>query len=135
MVGGRRTSDFGLRYHPIRRRRIKHNGLDYAAPYRSEVRAVAAGTVTTRRWRGGYGRSVVVSHEGGITTRYSHLSRYGPGIRTGARVSKGQVVGYVGSTGLSTGFHLDFEVATRMPGQLIEHMVEKSEAGMILGFP
>ncbi len=110
ILDGRRTSDFGWRFHPIRRRRIRHNGLDYAAPYRTQVRAVSPGTVTMCFWQGGYGRSVVVRHEGGISTRYSHLSRYGLGIRKGAWVSKGQVVGFVGSTGLSTGFHLDFEV-------------------------
>ena len=109
VFGGRRTSDFGWRFHPIRRRRIRHNGLDYAAPYGAQVRAVLAGTVAMCRWQSGYGRSVMVRHDDRTTTRYSHLSRYGPGIKRGVLVSKGQVVGFVGSTGLSTGFHLDFE--------------------------
>ncbi len=107
---GMRTSDFGMRMHPIARRRRMHHGVDYSAAYETPVRAVADGTVTLRRWDGGYGRTVRVRHDGGTVTRYSHLARYGPGIRSGARVAKGQVMGYVGSTGYSTGFHLDFGV-------------------------
>jgi murein DD-endopeptidase MepM/ murein hydrolase activator NlpD len=118
VLGGRRTSDFGPRFHPIRRRRIRHNGLDYAAPYRTPVRSVSTGAVAMRGWQGGYGRSVMVAHEDGTAARYSHLSQYGPGIGRGARVSKGQVVGFVGSTGLSTGFHLDFEV--RQDGKAVD---------------
>ncbi|UCG41713.1 MAG: M23 family metallopeptidase [candidate division WOR-3 bacterium] len=118
IVDGRRTSDFGWRFHPIRRRRIRHNGLDYAAPYRAQVRSVSAGVVARCRWQSGYGRSVLIRHEDGTTTRYSHLAGYGPGIKSGVRVSKGQVVGLVGSTGLSTGFHLDFEV--RRSGKAVD---------------
>lgn len=118
VFGGRRTSDFGLRFHPIRRRRVRHNGLDYAAPYRARVRAVLAGTAAMCRWQRGYGRSVIVRHDGRTTTRYSHLSSYGPGLRKGAVVSRGQLVGFVGSTGLSTGFHLDFEV--RRDGKAVD---------------
>ena len=111
VVNARRTSDFGPRMHPFRRRRIKHSGLDYAAPYGAPVRAVANGTVTRRRWTGGYGRTVDVRHEGSnLSSRYAHLCRYDPAAKNGAKLSKGQVLGYVGSTGLSTGFHLDFSL-------------------------
>ncbi len=108
---GRRTSDFGMRMHPILRRRRMHQGMDYAAPYRTPVRAIAGGTVTVRKWSGGYGRMVRVRHKDGTTTsHYAHLCGYGPGVRKDGTVSKGQIVGYVGSTGFSTGFHLDFGI-------------------------
>ena len=110
VTGGRRTSDFGMRFHPILRRRIKHQGLDYEVPYGTPVRAVRDGSVVARRWSGGYGRTVKIRSGDGLVTRYSHLSRYAEGLRQGDRVGAGDVVGYVGSTGLSSGFHLDFGV-------------------------
>jgi len=109
--GGMRTSDFGMRTHPVRRRRVRHAGQDYAAPYGTPVRSIADGTVVLSRWLGGYGRTVRVRHRDGVLeSRYAHLCRYGPGIKPGTPVRQGQVVGYVGSTGVSTGFHLDFGV-------------------------
>ncbi len=104
------TSHFGMRFHPIRRIRCKHNGVDYAAPSGTPVSAVADGAVTIARWVGGYGRLVEIKHKGGLSSRYGHLSGFGPGTRQGRRVRQGQTVGYVGSTGLSTGPHLHFEI-------------------------
>jgi len=104
------TSHFGRRFHPIRRIRQAHNGIDYAAPTGTPVSCVADGRVTFTGWKGGYGRTVEVTHGGSTVTRYGHLSRIGPGIRVGSSVVQGQVVGRVGSTGLSTGPHLHYEV-------------------------
>jgi murein DD-endopeptidase MepM/ murein hydrolase activator NlpD len=96
------------RLHPVLRIRRPHHGVDYAAPKGTPVHAVGSGTVTDVRYAGGAGRMVKIKHNATYTTAYLHLSGYGPGIRQGARVSQGQVIGYVGSSGLSTGPHLDF---------------------------
>ncbi|OYD16645.1 hypothetical protein CH330_02255 [candidate division WOR-3 bacterium JGI_Cruoil_03_51_56] len=104
------TSYFGMRYHPIRHIRCKHHGIDYAAPIGTPVSCVADGRVTIAGWKGGYGKLVEVSHANGFKTRYGHLSRFGKGIKTRVHVNQGQVIGYVGSTGLSTGPHLHYEV-------------------------
>ncbi|MFO7639101.1 MAG: M23 family metallopeptidase [bacterium] len=108
--GARRTSDFGPRLHPLARRRVQHNGLDYEAPHGTPVRAVAAGVVSRARARRGYGRVVDIEHpRTGLTTRYAHLGRYAAGIRAGAAVAQGDTIGYVGSSGFSSGAHLHFE--------------------------
>ncbi|HDQ98763.1 MAG TPA: M23 family metallopeptidase, partial [candidate division WOR-3 bacterium] len=104
------TSFFGRRFHPIHRTWRQHHGLDYAAPTGTPVSAVADGRVAVAGWMGGYGNCVDVVHPGGYRTRYGHLSRFGAGVKVGATVSQGQVIGYVGSTGLSTGPHLHFEL-------------------------
>ncbi len=104
------SSFFGNRYHPIRHIRCPHNGVDYAAPTGTPVSCVADGRVSSAGWSGGYGRLVVVSHPNGFETRYGHLSGFGRGVKAGERVVQGQVIGYVGSTGLSTGPHLHYEV-------------------------
>jgi murein DD-endopeptidase MepM/ murein hydrolase activator NlpD len=104
------TSFFGSRYHPIRRVRAEHQGVDYAAPRGTPVSCVADGRVVSAGWAGGYGNLVEVRHTSGLTTRYGHLSGFGRGIRAGVEVSQGQVVGYVGTTGMSTGPHLHYEV-------------------------
>lgn len=96
------------RFHPILRRHRPHLGVDYAAATGTPVVTIGDGTVEHVGTKGGYGKTVIVRHNGRITTQYAHLSRYGKGIRSGAKVTQGQVIGYVGSTGLSTGPHLDF---------------------------
>ncbi len=96
------------RMHPVLRIRRPHHGVDYAAPKGTPVHSVGSGTVTDVKYAGGAGRMVKIKHNATYSTAYLHLSGYGPGIKTGARVSQGQVIGYVGSTGLSTGPHLDF---------------------------
>ncbi|HVM20352.1 MAG TPA: peptidoglycan DD-metalloendopeptidase family protein [Egibacteraceae bacterium] len=102
------TSGFGPRVHPVTGRRRLHAGIDIGAPAGAPARAAAAGTVTFAGAVSGYGTTVVVDHGGGVTTLYGHLS--GLATAAGARVTAGSVVGRVGSTGLSTGPHLHFEV-------------------------
>ena len=105
------TSRFSMsRFHPVLRRRMPHYGVDYGAPTGTPVHVTADGTVTLAARNGGGGNMVTVRHTNGYVTNYLHLSRYGKGIRRGTRVSQGQVIGYVGSTGLSTGPHLDYRV-------------------------
>jgi murein DD-endopeptidase MepM/ murein hydrolase activator NlpD len=99
------------RKHPILGGVRPHYGVDYAAPPRTPIWAVADGTVTSCGWSGGFGNQVTLRHMNGYITYYGHLSGFGPGIRRGARVSQKQIIGYVGSTGLSTGPHLDYRLA------------------------
>jgi murein DD-endopeptidase MepM/ murein hydrolase activator NlpD len=98
------------RLHPILRIYRPHLGIDYAAPTGTPVWTVAEGTITFVGWDGGNGRYIKIKHAQGITTSYGHLSRYAKGIRKGVKVKQGQTIGYVGSTGLSTGPHLDFRI-------------------------
>lgn len=98
------------RKHPILGGLRPHYGIDYAAPPGTPVWAVADGTVISTGWCGGFGKQVIVHHINGYKTYYNHLSRYGPGIRKSVRVRQKQMIGYVGSTGLSTGPHLDYRI-------------------------
>lgn len=96
------------RYHPILKIRRPHHGIDYAAAHGTPVHAVGDGVVTSVKWTSQGGRTIHIKHNGTYSTAYLHLSGYGKGIKTGAHVKQGQVIGYVGSTGLATGPHLDF---------------------------
>jgi len=107
-VSGRVTSGFGSRFHPVLGYRRMHKGVDLAAKYGSPIVAAADGRVTSAGWHGGYGNQVAIAHEDGVRTTYGHMSRIA--ARAGELVHRGQVIGYVGSTGLSTGPHLHFEV-------------------------
>jgi murein DD-endopeptidase MepM/ murein hydrolase activator NlpD len=98
------------RYHPILRIVRPHTGIDYVAPRGTPVSVIGDGTVTFAGWKGGYGRLVEIVHGNGYKSRYGHLSGFASGIRIGRRVAQGQKVGYVGTTGLSTGPHLHFEL-------------------------
>ena len=98
------------RLHPVLKKRRPHLGVDYAAPSGTPVVAAGNGRVRFRGWKGGYGNLVEIRHGNGFTTYYAHLSRYSRGLRRGSKVIQGQVIGYVGSTGLSTGPHLDYRV-------------------------
>ena len=105
------TSRFSnARFHPILKRYRAHHGVDYAAPVGTPVKSIGAGTVVAKGYMGGGGNTLKVKHNSVYTTSYMHLSRYAKGIQVGSRVEQGQVIGYVGSTGLSTGPHLDFRV-------------------------
>jgi murein DD-endopeptidase MepM/ murein hydrolase activator NlpD len=97
------------RAHPILNTIRAHKGVDYAAPTGTPVRAAGAGRVQSRGRSGGYGNAIVLEHGGGVTTLYGHLSRFARGVAQGSRVRQGQVIGYVGSTGLATGPHLHYE--------------------------
>jgi murein DD-endopeptidase MepM/ murein hydrolase activator NlpD len=100
------------RLHPVLRIRRPHHGVDYAAPTGTPVVSIGDGTVTARAYqRNGGGNYVKIKHNSVYTTTYMHLSGFGKGISTGTRVKQGQVIGYVGATGLATGPHLDFRVA------------------------
>jgi murein DD-endopeptidase MepM/ murein hydrolase activator NlpD len=125
------------RKHPILGGMRPHFGVDYAAPPGTPIWAVADGTVTSCGWNNGFGNQVILRHTNGYTTCYGHLSSFGSGIRKGGRVKQQQVIGYVGSTGLSTGPHLDYRLLkdgqfrnplkeTFIPGIPIE----KREVGM-----
>ena len=98
------------RMHPILKIRRPHLGIDYAAPSGTPVQAVADGTVRFAGKKGGFGNYIEIRHANGYTTMYGHLKGFAKGIKNGAKVKQGQTVGYVGSTGLSTGPHLDFRV-------------------------
>ncbi len=104
------SSVFGMREHPILGEWRSHKGTDYAAESGTPVRAIGNAVVLFAGTRGGYGNSIDLRHPNGFVTRYGHLKGYATGIRTGAHVSMGQTIGYVGMTGLATGPHLHFEV-------------------------
>ncbi len=109
------SSRFGIRFHPILKIYRPHHGVDYSAPYGSPVHAVASGVVKVAGWMGGYGKTVIIKHSNGFETLYGHLSSIA--VKAGQKVEQGQIIGKVGSTGLSTGPHLHFEV--RKDGKLI----------------
>jgi len=104
------SSGFGNRYHPVLHRWRKHEGIDYAAAYGTPVRATADGTVIRLAYQAdGYGRMIELRHANGIRTIYGHLSAYARGLHAGQRVTQSETIGFVGSTGLSTGPHLHYE--------------------------
>jgi len=107
-VSGSISSNYGLRMHPILGYSRMHRGVDFRASYGTPILAVSDGRVSFAGWHGGHGRAVAINHGGGLGTMYAHMSRIA--VSAGASVRRGQVIGYVGSTGLSTGPHLHFEV-------------------------
>ena len=106
--GARQSSGFGMRFHPILNYSRMHQGVDFAASTGTPVVASAAGRVAQAGWGGGYGNLIVIDHGKGMRTRYAHLHRMN--VRAGQQVAQGQVIGQVGSTGMSTGPHLHYEV-------------------------
>ncbi len=106
----RRISSFFSygRRHPILKKVRAHTGVDFAAPQGTPVTSTAEGTVIKMEWEGGYGNCVIIAHTNHFTTLYGHLSKYAADLKVGDRVKQGQVVGYVGSTGLATGSHLHY---------------------------
>ncbi len=108
------TSAFNLhRFHPVLNEFRPHYGVDYSAPVGTPVQVTANGTVLSAGWDRGGGNVVKVQHAGGYVTAYLHLSRFGAGIRTGARVRQGDIIAFTGATGLATGPHLDYRVKLR----------------------
>jgi murein DD-endopeptidase MepM/ murein hydrolase activator NlpD len=103
------SSGFGLRWHPILNRMGTHKGIDYAAPGGTPVRAAGDGKVTFRGVQNGYGNVIVLSHSGDVQTLYGHMARFGAGMAVGRHVHQGELIGYVGMTGLATGPHLHYE--------------------------
>jgi len=103
------SSRFGKRYHPTLKKRKNHHGVDYAAPRGTPIKAAGDGKLLFVGRKGGYGKTVIIQHGGKYSTLYAHMSRIKPGMRRGKHVRQGQVIGYVGSTGRSTGPHLHYE--------------------------
>ncbi|MCA0910020.1 M23 family metallopeptidase [Qipengyuania gaetbuli] len=121
----RLTSDYGMRTHPVLGRRMGHKGVDLAAPTGTPIYATADGVVSKAEKFSSYGNFVSIEHGARIQTRYAHMSRIA--VADGARVKKGDIIGYVGSTGRSTGPHLHYEV--RIDGSAVNpvpYMVESS---------
>ena len=108
--GARLSSSFGKRKHPILGFTKMHSGTDFAAPKGTPIMASGDGVIIKSRWCGGGGNCVKIKHNSTYQTVYAHLSKFGKGIKKGTRVKQGQIIGYVGSTGLSTGPHLHYEV-------------------------
>ena len=106
----RYSSGFGMRRHPILHRYRMHTGVDWAAPTGTPILAAGAGMVEKIGRRAGYGRSITLKHLYGYETTYNHMSGYAKGLKVGDKVTQNQIIGFVGSTGLSTGPHLHFEV-------------------------
>jgi murein DD-endopeptidase MepM/ murein hydrolase activator NlpD len=115
------------RLHPILKVRRPHQGIDYAADVGTPVWSVADGVVLARGWAGGYGKLVKIRHSNGYVSQYGHLSRYATNLRVGQRVAQKQVIGYVGSTGVATGPHLDFRL--KRNGQYVNPSLLRTPAG------
>jgi len=126
-VKGVLTSKFGMRFHPIKKTERLHAGVDWAAPTGTPIRAAFSGKVTYRAVRGGYGNFIELTHKGGITSRYAHMHEYADGVELGSVVQAGDLIGYVGTTGLSTGPHLHFEI--RMRGEPTDPLSFEMETG------
>lgn len=124
-VPGRLTSGFGERFHPILGFVRFHDGVDLAAASGTPIVAAADGKVLSAGWAGGYGRAVVIAHADGLETKYGHMSRIS--AYAGESVSRGEVIGFVGSSGLSTGPHLHFEVLRN--GQPVNPMSVRAIGG------
>ena len=120
---GELTSGFGMRYHPILHFTRMHTGVDWAAPIGTPILAAGNGVVIKAEWDSGYGRRVEIQHANGYVTTYNHMSGFGRGITEGAHVTQGQVVGYLGQTGLATGPHLHYEVIIN--GNFVDPMAIK----------
>jgi murein DD-endopeptidase MepM/ murein hydrolase activator NlpD len=130
LPNGRFTSGFGGRNHPILGRSAMHTGVDWAAPRGTPIIASGNGTVEKAGWAGGYGRQTIVRHANGYETSYNHQSALAKGIKPGAKVRQGQIIGYVGSTGLSTGNHLHYELIVN--GRKVDPMRVRLPVGRIL---
>ena len=103
------SSTFGLRKHPIHKKWKRHNGIDFAAPTGTPIRATGDGIVEFIGRKGGFGKTIILRHPNNITTLFAHQSRFAKGLKRGDRVSQGEIIGFVGSTGWSTGPHLHYE--------------------------
>lgn len=110
IADGDLRSGFGIRRHPILRSSKMHTGVDWAARFGAPILSAGNGAVIKAEWVAGYGLRVEIQHPDGVVTAYSHMSRLGTDIASGTEVRQGQVIGFVGSTGLSTGPHLHYEV-------------------------
>lgn len=119
VMGPRMSSDFGVRKHPVKKVRRHHDGIDLAAPVGAPIRAIADGQVMYADPHGGYGRYIVIRHNNGFTSHYGHCEKMD--VAPGATVVAGQIIGTVGSSGVSTGPHLHFEIRHNGAAQDPEH--------------
>ena len=128
--GARLSSSYGMRKHPILGYNKMHRGTDFAAPTGTPIMASGAGTITRARWCGGGGNCVKIKHNSTYQTVYAHMKNFARGIKEGKKVKQGQIIGYVGSTGLSTGPHLHYEVIVN--GKKVNSQKLKLPSGKIL---
>ena len=128
--GARLSSSFGMRKHPILGYNKMHRGTDFAAPSGTPIMASGSGTVTRARWCGGGGNCVKIKHNSTYETIYAHMKSFAKGIKEGKKVKQGQIIGYVGSTGMSTGPHLHYEVVVN--GKKVNSQKLKLPSGKIL---
>ena len=128
--GARLSSKFGMRKHPIDGYNKMHRGTDFAAPMNTPIMASGDGVVTRAKWCGGGGNCVKIKHNSTYQTVYAHMSKFASGIKPGVRVKQGQIIGFVGSTGKSTGPHLHYEVIEN--GKKINSQTLKLPSGKIL---
>ena len=128
--GARLSSSFGMRKHPILGYNKMHRGTDFAAPSGTPIMASGSGTVTRARWCGGGGNCVKIKHNSTYETIYAHMKSFAKGIKEGRKVKQGQIIGFVGSTGLSTGPHLHYEVIVN--GKKVNSQKLKLPSGKIL---
>ena len=128
--GARLSSAFGMRKHPIDGYNKMHRGTDFAAPMGTPILASGSGVITRARWCGGGGNCVKIKHNSTYETVYAHMKNFGRGIKEGMRIKQGQIIGYVGSTGKSTGPHLHYEVIKN--GKKINSQKLKLPSGKIL---
>ena len=110
MANARVSSSYGKRKNPVYGYESFHKGLDFAAPSNTPILASGSGTVEFAGWFDIYGNCIILRHSNGYKTLYGHMNAYAKGIRKGARITQGQIIGYIGSTGMSTGPHLHYEV-------------------------
>tara|TARA_B100000963_G_scaffold361825_1_gene400070 strand:- start:7158 stop:8504 length:1347 start_codon:yes stop_codon:yes gene_type:complete len=128
--GARLSSSFGMRKHPILGFNRMHRGTDFAAPSGTPIMASGSGTITRARWCGGGGNCVKIKHNSTYETVYAHMKAFAKGVKEGRKVRQGQIIGYVGSTGLSTGPHLHYEVIVN--GKKVNSQKLKLPSGKIL---
>lgn len=133
LVAGIMRSSFGIRRHPILGYTKMHTGVDWAAPSGTPIYAAGNGTIEKVGWESGYGKFILVRHNNGYETAYGHMSAYARGMDEGKRVRQGQVIGFVGSTGLSTGSHVHYEI--RINGRFVDPMRIKLPRGRELQGP
>jgi len=128
--GARLSSPFGMRKHPILGFNKMHMGTDFAAPMGTPIMASGSGTITRAKWCGGGGNCIKIKHNSTYQTVYAHMKSFAKGIKVGKKVRQGQIIGYVGSTGMSTGPHLHYEVIVN--GKKVNSQTLKLPSGKVL---
>ena len=123
--GARINSAFGYRLHPVSGKWAGHQGLDYPAPKGTPIRATSQGKISFIGVQNGYGKVIFIEHDNDYSTVYAHQSRFKNGLRKGVSIEKGQIIGYVGSTGISSGPHLHYEL--RVNNQPVDPIQEKQQ--------